>query len=97
MTANREQIEPVPATRRLAAYLVVLGSEQESPRRVTLPISKGQLASVLGTIPETLSRILARMASQGLLEVKGREIRIQDWEGLQALGSAERRLNRDGP
>jgi CRP/FNR family transcriptional regulator, dissimilatory nitrate respiration regulator len=70
---------------RLAAYLIYLSSEQQSSHKVTLPISKGQLASLLGTIPETLSRIFNRMAAQGLITVQGAEITLLDRQVLEEL------------
>ncbi|MFZ0134857.1 MAG: Crp/Fnr family transcriptional regulator [Desulfobacterales bacterium] len=70
---------------RLAAYLLLLADEQEDSALAALPISKGQLASLLGTIPETLSRIFAKMAGQGLIEVSGRTIRILDRAGLEDI------------
>ena len=70
---------------RLAAYLVYLAEEQGRDDTVILNISKGQLASLLGTIPETLSRILTRMNSQGLIEVKDRTISLLDCHGLEEL------------
>ncbi|MBW1805987.1 MAG: Crp/Fnr family transcriptional regulator [Deltaproteobacteria bacterium] len=76
-------LKEVPA--RLATYLIYLSDEQENEDSVTLGISKGQLASLLGTIPETLSRIFARMNSQKLIEVKDREIRLLDHEALEEL------------
>jgi CRP/FNR family transcriptional regulator, dissimilatory nitrate respiration regulator len=74
-----EQIEnlslkEVPA--RLSGYLLYLLEEQGSKDSVELEISKGQLASLLGTIPETLSRIFARMSDEGLIAVDGKKIRI---------------------
>lgn len=68
---------------RLASYLVYLAEEQGSTQRVTLDIPKGQLASLLGTIPETLSRIFAKMSEEGLIRVEGRVIYIDDFAGLQ--------------
>ncbi len=68
---------------RLAAYLIYLTEEQGSSDRVTLDIPKGQLASLLGTIPETLSRIFAKMTDEGLIRVEGRTIYLDDLEGLQ--------------
>jgi CRP/FNR family transcriptional regulator len=62
--------------------------EQGREDEVTLQISKGQLASLLGTIPETLSRIFARLNSRKLIEVKDRSIAILDRDGL--LDLAER-------
>ena len=76
-------LKEVPA--RLAAYLLYLSTEQENNASVTLDISKGQLASLLGTIPETLSRILNRMNKQGLIETEDRTIHLLDREGLETL------------
>jgi CRP/FNR family transcriptional regulator len=70
---------------RLASYLLYLANEQEQKDFVALNISKGQLASLLGTIPETLSRILAKMNNQNLIEVSGRDIKLLDRIGLEEL------------
>jgi CRP/FNR family transcriptional regulator len=70
---------------RLASYLVYLSEEQSSPGRVHLPISKGQLASLLGTIPETLSRIFNKMSAQGYIDVQGSEIVFKDHTALAEL------------
>jgi CRP/FNR family transcriptional regulator, dissimilatory nitrate respiration regulator len=76
-------LKEVPS--RLASYLIYLSQEQGDPDRMKLNVSKGQLASLLGTIPETLSRIFARMSAQNLIEVSGAEIEILDSEGLTDL------------
>ncbi|OPY04947.1 MAG: cAMP receptor protein [Syntrophorhabdus sp. PtaB.Bin184] len=76
---------------RLAAYLLFLAEREGSPQ-VSLGISKGQLASLLGTIPETLSRITAKMAGQGLIAMQGRRITIVDRNGLQALAEGVKGL-----
>ncbi len=73
-------LKEVPA--RLAGYLLYIAKEQENEGVVKLPVSKGQLASLLGTIPETLSRIFARMSDEGLIQVEGRSITILDRQGL---------------
>ena len=74
-------LKEVPA--RLAGYLLYLLEEQGREDSVELEISKGQLASLLGTIPETLSRIFAKMSEEGLIEVAGRRINILDRPGLE--------------
>jgi CRP/FNR family transcriptional regulator len=74
-------LKEVPA--RLASYLLYLSEEQGGTDSVELEISKGQLASLLGTIPETLSRILGKMSEEGLIEVQGRTIRLLDRVGLE--------------
>jgi CRP-like cAMP-binding protein len=73
-------LKEVPA--RLADYLVYLSKEQGGMDEVELDISKGQLASLLGTIPETLSRIFAKMSDEGLIRVNGRKITLLDMQGL---------------
>lgn len=70
---------------RLAAYLIRLDEDQGNKGAVSLNVSKGQLASLLGTIPETLSRILANMTAQGLISMKDRDIRLRDRMGLEDL------------
>jgi CRP/FNR family transcriptional regulator len=67
---------------RLAAHLVYLASEQGRTDRVVLDIPKGQLASLLGTSPETLSRIFSKMSDEGLIKVEGKTIELLDFEEL---------------
>jgi CRP/FNR family transcriptional regulator, dissimilatory nitrate respiration regulator len=57
-----------------------------------LDITKGLLASLLGTIPETITRILAKMSGQGLIESSGPRIRIINKVGLEGLVSGMERL-----
>jgi CRP-like cAMP-binding protein len=73
---------------RLAAYLLYLSQKNRGSKNLELTITKGQLASLLGTIPETLSRILGKMSAQGLIELDGRRIRILDTGGLQVLAES---------
>jgi len=73
---------------RLASYLILLYREQDQTGSILLTISKSQLASLLGTIPETLSRILAKMSSRHLIEVNGKEITLLDMDGLEDLAES---------
>ena len=75
---------------RLAAYILVLADVKETGDSVDLDIAKGQLASLLGTIPETLSRILNKMTTQGYIEVEGRHIRLLDRQSLEDLAMGEK-------
>ena len=76
-------LKEIPA--RLASYLVYVSEEQGGTNDVSLAISKGQLASLLGTIPETLSRIFAKLSNQNLIQVEGRLITILDRAALEDL------------
>jgi CRP/FNR family transcriptional regulator, dissimilatory nitrate respiration regulator len=75
---------------RLAAYLLLLGERQPNAEIFDLDITKGQLAALLGTIPETLSRILSRMSQLGYIEVEGRKITILDRDALENLSAGEK-------
>lgn len=78
---------------RLAAYILLAsGQNDEEKDKVTLNISKTQLASFLGTIPETLSRILTKMNKQGFVGVDGAVITIHDRGRLEDLAEGEIRL-----
>ncbi len=77
---------------RLAAYLLSLSDRRKGAAHVELEVSKNQLAALLGTIPETLSRILARMGTQKLIKATGRRIQIVDRQQLEELASGARRL-----
>jgi len=73
-------LKEVPS--RLASYLLYLSDKQNDRSQVRLDVSKGQLASLLGTSPETLSRIFAKMTEEGLIEVRGRVIVLKNLSGL---------------
>ena len=61
---------------RLAAYLLYLSQEQGNKNIIKLNISKIQLANLLGTGPESLSRALGNMKSKKLVEEEGINIRL---------------------
>jgi CRP/FNR family transcriptional regulator len=67
---------------RLASHLLYLSEEQGSNEKVILDIPKGQLASLLGTTPETLSRIFAKMSGDGIVRISGRDVEIVDMDKL---------------
>ncbi|MBW1659978.1 MAG: Crp/Fnr family transcriptional regulator [Deltaproteobacteria bacterium] len=75
---------------RLATYFLYLSREEGKGETFTLEISKGQLASLLGTIPETLSRILSRMKDQRIIEVDGNHIRLLDFSRLISLSEGDK-------
>ena len=75
---------------RLAEHLIWLSNDQTNRKEVTLEISKGHLASLLGTIPETLSRILGKMNSESIIEVHGKKIIIQNYDKLLNLSQIGR-------
>lgn len=77
---------------RLASYLLYLSEKKGSTDEFELDIAKSQLASFLGTIPETLSRIFTKMASRELVRTNGPRVVILDRTGLEDLAEGETKL-----
>ena len=77
---------------RLASYLLYLSDRNGSLDKFQLDIAKSQLASLLGTIPETLSRIFTRMTTRELVRINGPQITILDRAGLEDLAEGESKL-----
>lgn len=76
---------------RLARFLFQrsLAAGEATPGGLLVPLgmSKADLARSLGTVPETLSRALARLRDDGVLEARGRDVVILDVGALARLGS----------
>lgn len=71
---------------RVASFLLHAarsGGGQEI--RVMLSVSRLEVSKILGTTPETISRVLAHMCQDGLIEARGREIAILDRQGLEDM------------
>lgn len=74
------------ASFRLVVYLlnqVPDGTDETSQVHLTIP--KGALAAQLSIQRETLSRQLARLRKQGLIDVFGQDIVLRDLSGLRQL------------
>jgi CRP/FNR family transcriptional regulator len=74
---------------RLATWLLN-AAERARSNRITLPMSKGDLADVLGTVNETVSRNLRKMIDLKIITVDNREIAILDQARLQAIAAGEK-------
>lgn len=72
---------------RLAGYLLENSAVENSKTVCRLTYSKKELSSLLGTIPETLSRSFAFLKQQGLIVEKDNLFIIPDPEKLRLLAS----------
>ena len=76
---------------RLCTYLLDVASRSDQNRGenrvLDLAVTKTQLASRLGTISETLSRVLRRLQSDNLIRVEGKRIIILNREALEKIAS----------
>ena len=75
-------------TKRLSIYLVTeydkkISSNSPVTKSLELGISKYDLASHLGTINETLSRVFKKLQNESILEVRGKTIDIIDFPALK--------------
>lgn len=87
------ELAAVDVPTRLADYLLALPARSgPGPVAVRLPMMKKDVASYLGTTPESLSRALHRLQEDGLVEVRehGR-VDLLDRPGLEALVREGRR------
>ena len=76
---------------RIAKYLLDLPLRQlkraRSTEEVELDLSRAQLASRLGTIRETFSKNLARMKTEGIIDVKKNKVLILNREALEKMAA----------
>lgn len=77
----------VPA--RLAAYLVTLAEKKSTSFQgktyLDLEMKKGELASHLGTVSETLSRTFRKMKEEGIIEVEGSRVIVHAMARLKEM------------
>ena len=77
------------AEERLAAFLLNLSQRFEargySRSEFVLRMTRAEIGSFLGLKLETVSRALSRFATDGLIEVNQKHVRIVDPEGLRSI------------
>jgi CRP/FNR family transcriptional regulator len=72
---------------RLANYLLRNADEEEGQFVCSIPFSKKELATLLGTIPETLSRTLRDFKTRGLIEEQNGSFTLLQPSALRAYSS----------
>jgi CRP/FNR family transcriptional regulator len=82
-------LKEVPA--RLATHFLLL-RENTGKDEFDLDVNKSQLAALLGTIPETLSRVIRKMKDEDLIRVEGSKVELLDVQSLDQLAVGEFRL-----
>ena len=75
---------------RLAAYLLYLCRRSECAEVIEIDVSKGQLESLLGTIHETISRILKKLSERKIVSVSGRKLTLLNKKALQDIVNGEK-------
>lgn len=71
---------------RVAQFLAECAASGNGKLEFTLPMSKKDMASYLGTTPETISRRMADLEDGGYIrQITNRKIKILDMEGLLSI------------
>ena len=74
---------------RVAQYLLreveASGAAADEQPELMLPLTKGSIASYLGTVHETLSRTFAKLIKEKVISVKGSRVIILNRKGLERL------------
>ncbi len=81
------------AEERLAAFLLNLSQRFESRgysrSEFVLRMTRAEIGSFLGLKLETVSRVLSRFASEGLIDVKQKHVHILSPDGLRSIVSGQ--------
>lgn len=86
-----EELSFAEVPNRLAAYLIEMAQRKSTSFQgrsyIDLEMKKGELASRLGTVSETLSRAFRKLKEDNLIEVDGSRVVILDMQALTRISS----------
>lgn len=97
-TQKIEQLSLKDVASRLSEALLEMAGEAAGAGKeavAQISITKAQLASQLGTTPETLSRTFQKMTRLGLIRVESRRVEILDSTGLEQLALGKGLMDAD--
>ena len=86
-----ESLSLMEIPQRLASFFIHALKQEagQGTNQLELTVTQRELAKILGSTPEALSRALRRMSDAGLLKVDGRSVRILDRESLGELAEGD--------
>jgi CRP-like cAMP-binding protein len=83
LVENLETCVQRSSAERVVHYLVQMAPREGESVDILLDLNKQTIASQLNLAPETFSRVLGRLAKDGHIEVKGRNIKIKSLKALR--------------
>lgn len=83
LVENLETCVQRNSAQRVVHYLVQMAPREADSFDITLDVNKQTIASQLNLAPETFSRVLGRLAKDGCIEVKGRNITVTNLRALR--------------
>jgi CRP-like cAMP-binding protein len=57
--------------------------------KCAMPLTQGDMADIVGLTPVHVNRVLQQMRAQGLIELRGKWLRVPDAEALQSISRGE--------
>ncbi|MEW6508854.1 MAG: Crp/Fnr family transcriptional regulator [Bacteroidota bacterium] len=89
LTQKVEELSTKEVTNRLARYFLEeikkAGTENLPEPFVKINLSKKNISSYLGTIPDTLSRVLKKLQDEKIIRISGKTIFVCDFRKLKLL------------
>ena len=83
LVENLETCVQRNSAQRVVHYLMQMAPQEAETFDLVLDVNKQTIASQLNLAPETFSRVLGRLAKDGCIEVKGRNITIMNMRNLR--------------
>ncbi len=83
LVENLETCVQRNSAQRVVHYLMQLAPQASETFDLTLDVNKQTIASQLNLAPETFSRVLGRLAKDGCIQVKGRNITVKNLSALR--------------
>lgn len=81
-----------PGRERLAETLLILkktyGVEKDQ-KTLSIKLTREELANIVGTAPESVSRLLSKLRQEGIVAIQGRKIAILNHDALTAAACLE--------
>ncbi len=84
-----ETLSLMKIPQRVASFLLLSTPEKVCSKgdNMELAVNQKEIAKILGTTPETLSRVLKKMVGEHIIEVRGKHIKVLDCESLEELAA----------
>lgn len=87
-------VEHQSAAAKIASLLLLLlPTEKRSSQRFILPVSRSEIANILGLSEETVCRQMASMKREEILYAPRGSIEIRDWDRLQAIADERQSIH----
>ncbi len=82
---QRIEVQTAHSPQQRLVHFLIGESRARKTLQWRLPLPKAELARMLGTVPETLSRCFSDLVQHEVLSLQGREITIRDLDQLSAM------------